>query len=342
MKAAAIKSAIQAGQNAVLRHKDSSLHVAAIVLLLAALMNPKVTLQRDLHNYLLVADVTQSMNVEDMTLNGKTVTRMAYTRHLMHDAVAGLPCGTYVSLGVFSAVNIALLYTPIEVCANYDVIQDSIEHLEWRMAWHGNSRIRFGMQSATAILQSLPTPAQLVFFTDGDEAPRLNAINKTDLSNWQGGSGWLLVGVGNDDPLPVPKFDSEDRIMGYWSMNAMKVEPSQVLAEESTGTRDDSIATDDNDRYLSHLDEPYMRELAAEVNATYLRASDIGAGDSSKLLDAMRAQKAAASDRTRMAIDWLLISLAGMLLLASYWPGLMMALSRHRAKAVIAKRSGQV
>jgi mxaL protein len=210
------------------------------------------------------------------------------------------------------------------------------------MAWHGNSRIRFGMQSATAILQSLPTPAQLVFFTDGDEAPRLNAINKTDLSNWQGGSGWLLVGVGGDEPLPVPKFDSEDRIMGYWSMNAMKVEPSQVLAEESTGTRDDSIATDDNDRYLSHLDEPYMRQLAAEVNATYLRASDIGAGDSGKLLDAMRAQKAAASDSTHIGIDWLLISLAGMLLLASYWPGLMTALSRYRAKAVIAKHSGQV
>ena len=46
--------------------------------------------------------------------------------------------------------------------------------------------------------------------------------------------------------------------------------------------------------------------------------------------------------KLQIAIEWLLISLAGMLLLASYWPGLMTALERYCDKAVIAKHSGQV
>ncbi|HEY3327405.1 MAG TPA: VWA domain-containing protein [Novimethylophilus sp.] len=306
---------------------DTGLHALALILLLASLLHPAIPWQRDLHNYLLVADVTQSMNTEDMKLDGKNVSRMAYMRHLMHDTVAALPCGTDMSLGVFSNVNIALLFTPIEVCANYDVIEDAINHLEWRMAWHGNSRLRFGMQSANAILQSLPEAAQLVFFTDGDEAPKLNAINKTDLSNWQGGSDWLLVGVGGDDPMPVPKFDGDDRIMGYWSVNAMKVEPSAVLAEESAGTRDDSIATDDNDRYLSKLDEPYLKELAQEIDASYLRA-----GDSGKLVEAMRRQKPAARATEKVGIDRLLIALAALVLLSAYWPGLMLRIRGRPAR----------
>lgn len=308
-------------------HGDTLLHLAALALLVLALLHPRIPLRRDLHNYLLVADVTQSMNTEDMKLGDKPVTRMVYMRHMMHDAVAALPCGTHVSLGVFSNVNIALLFTPVEVCANYDVIQDTIDHLEWRMAWHGNSRLGFGMQSASAILQSLPEAAQMVFFTDGDEAPKLNAINKADFTNWQGGDGWLIVGVGNDEPMPVPKFDGDDKIIGYWSMGAMKVEPSNVLAEESAGTRDDSIATDDNDRYLSKLDEPYLKELAGQIGATYLRA-----GESQPLIKAMRNQKAAVRATTPYDIDWLLIALAGMLLLSSYVPEFIVSLRGRRAR----------
>ena len=85
----------------------------------------------------------------------------------------------------------------------YDVTQDSIAHFEWRMASPGNSRLRFGVLSANAILNSLPVPAQIVFFTDGDESPKLNAVNKTDLTNWPGVNGWLIVGVGGNEPFPI-------------------------------------------------------------------------------------------------------------------------------------------
>jgi len=299
----------------LLKQKDALLLTAALLLLIIALFRPTIPLKRDLHNYLIVVDVTQSMNTADMQLRGQPMSRLAYTRQLLHGLITKLPCDTKVSLGVFSAESIALLFTPIEVCQNYDVIQDSIAHLEWRMAWRGNSRLRFGMQSAAAILSSLPVPAQVVFFTDGDEAPKLNAVNKMDLSGWQGGSGWLVVGVGGDEPFPIPKFDSDDKILGYWAYSNSIMAPSQVQSEESIGTRDDSIATEDYNRYLSKLDETYLQELSGEVDATYLRATDAG-----KLIEAMKKQKPAGNDIARFSIGWLLIITAMMLVLAGYWP----------------------
>lgn len=297
----------------LLKHQDSVLLIMALALLLLALFRPTIPLKRDLHNYLFVVDVTQSMNTVDMPINGEPASRLAYTRHLLKNTIAELPCGTNVSLSVFSAESVALLFTPIEVCKNYDAIQDSVAHLEWRMAWRGNSRLRFGMQSVTAILSSLSAPAQVVFFTDGDEAPKLNATNKTDLSTWQGGQDWLIVGIGGDEPFPIPKLDSDNKVLGYWAYSNSIMAPSQVISEDSVGTRDDSIATDDYNRYLSKLESAYLQELSAEIGARYKRATH-----SESLLSAMRDQPPAGHDTTRFPLDWLLILGAIGMVLAQY------------------------
>lgn len=300
---------------ALLKQRDSRLLLAALVLLLAALFHPAMPLQRDLRNYLFVVDVTQSMNTVDMKLQGQAVSRIAYARQLLRQAVARLPCGSKVSLAVFSAENIALLYTPIEVCGNYQEIQDSVAHLEWRMAWRGNSRLRFGVKSMAAVQRALPTPAQVVFFTDGDEAPELNAVNTLDLAGWQGGAGWLIVGVGGDQPSPIPKLDSDNRILGYWAYSNSIMAPSQVQAEEGVGTRDDSIASAEYDRYLSQLDEEYLKAFSGEIGADYLRATD-----AEHLLRAMNRQPPAGRDIVRFQLDWILVLAALGLILAGYWP----------------------
>lgn len=297
----------------LLKNQDSVLLIMALALLILALFRPTIPLKRDLHNYLFVVDVTQSMNTVDMPINGEPASRLAYTRHLLKNTIAELPCGTNVSLSVFSAESVALLFTPIEVCKNYDAIQDSVAHLEWRMAWRGNSRLRFGMQSVTAILSSLSAPAQVVFFTDGDEAPKLNATNKTDLSTWQGGQDWLIVGIGGDEPFPIPKLDSDNKVLGYWAYSNSIMAPSQVISEDSVGTRDDSIATDDYNRYLSKLESAYLQELSAEIGARYKRATH-----SESLLSAMRDQPPAGHDTTRFPLDWLLILGAIGMVLAQY------------------------
>ncbi len=297
------------------KHKGTLVMLAALVLMVISLFHPTIPLKRDLHHYLFIVDITQSMNTKDILAHNEFISRIAHTRSLLQSTVTKLPCGSKVSLGVFSAESIALLYTPIEVCKNYSAIQDSITHLEWRMAWRGNSRLRFGMQSASAVQNSLPVPAQIVFFTDGDEAPKLNAVNKIDLSNWQGGTGWLIAGVGSDQASPIPKLDSENEVLGYWAYANSIMAPSQVQSEESIGTRDSSIATADYDRYLSKLEEAYLKSLATEINASYIRATN-----PIDLAARIQELQPAGQAITQFSIAWLCIAGAICLILAEYWP----------------------
>ena len=300
----------------VRRRRDVAFLIAALLLLIIALFRPTAPVQRDIHTYLLVVDITQSMNAEDMRIAGKKTSRIAYTRRLLHDAIASMPCGTRVGVALFAGVVVSTIFHPVEVCASFDAIQDTVEHIEWRQAWHGNSRLGFGMLSASAALKALPEPARVVFFTDGEEAPMLHAFNRADLSNWQGGSGWLLVGIGGDEPTPVPKMDENNKVIGYWSENTYQLEPGIAqVSDETRGRRDNAVATQDYERYLSVLDEKYLQMLAKEIKARYIR------GDSTPaVLSAIKEQPPARRDRAPMEIDWLFATLAGLSLVAAYMP----------------------
>lgn len=309
----------------IFHRRDAAMLTGALLLLIAALYRPTVPVQRDIYTYLLVADITQSMNVKDMPLNGKTVSRMAYTRHMLHRMVSAMPCGTRVSMALFAGVSVAALYTPIEICTNFDAIQDTIEHLDWRTAWSGNSRVRDSMLSVGNLLRSLPEPAQVVFFTDGEEAPRLHTFNTRDLSNFQGGRGWLLVGIGSDKGAPIPKLDEKNQIIGYWAAESFAMQPGVAqISEQNVGVRNDSVAAAEGDRYISRLDEKYLKSLALEVSAQYVRGDSLQA-----VLGAMRAQKPARRDTTPLEIHWILASLAGLLLLAAYLPRHALGVLKH-------------
>jgi mxaL protein len=239
---------------ALRQRRDTALLAAALALLLLALLRPTIPLKRDIYTYLLVVDITQSMNAEDMSLEGKKASRIAYTRHMLHDAISSMPCGTRVGVAFFAGVVVSTLFHPVEVCASFDAIQDTVEHIEWRQAWHGNSRLGFGMLSASAALKALPEPAQVVFFTDGEEAPLLHAFNRADLSNWQGGKGWLLVGIGSDKRTPIPKMDENNKVIGFWSENTYQLEPGIAqVSDETRLKRDDGVATDQHVESLGTL-----------------------------------------------------------------------------------------
>lgn len=298
------------------QHRETILLTGALLLLVAALLRPAIPLKRDIYTYLLVVDITQSMNAEDMSIDGKKTSRMTYTRQLLHDTIASLPCGTRVGIALFAGVVVSTIFHPVEVCGSFDAIQNTVEHLEWRQAWHGNSRLGFGMLSASAALKALPEPAQVIFFTDGEEAPKLHAFNQADLSNWQGGKGWLLVGIGGDQRTPIPKMDETNKVIGYWSENTYQLEPGIAqVSEETRGERDNSVATSDYERYLSRLDEKYLQELATTVHAEYVR------GDSrEKVLAAMKKRKPVRHDTVLFPIGGILGGLAGLAILAAYVP----------------------
>lgn len=294
---------------------------AALPALLLAMLNPEIRLPHDIHNFVFVVDITQSMNVRDMSLNGTAASRLEYARHLLGKSIAGLPCGTKISVALFANAEVVPLFTPIEVCANYGVLQDTLAHLDWRQAWHGSSRLRFGLQAASSSLITLKEPAQIVFLTDGDEAPPLNSINKIELTGLQGSNGWLLVGVGSDRPAPIPKFNARNQIMGYWSVHGLNYQPSQIVDEESLGKRDDSIATSPEEYYLSALNDGYLKELAVDIGASYVR------GDRPEnLLAAMKNLPAAGHDDSPVSIGWLFALLAGIFVMFEHLP---MRVTRH-------------
>ena len=296
--------------------RDAALLASAFVLLIAAAFKPTLPLPRSIYSYLLVADISQSMNVVDTTLNGKQVTRMEYTQYMMHHIVANMPCGTRVSIGLFAGVSVAALYNPIEVCNNYAAIQDTIDHLDWRTAWSGNSRVRDSMFTLARVLRAFPEPAQVVYFTDGEEAPKLHAFNTKDLTNFQGGNGWLFVGIGSDKGTAIPKLDDKNQVIGYWSAESFAMQPGIAqISEANIGVRDNNVAGATGDRFLSKLQEEYLKDLAKQVSGDYVRGDSL-----QSILSAMKHQKPARHDIAPYDIQWTLASLAGLLLIMVYLP----------------------
>jgi mxaL protein len=299
------------------RHRrDTVLLLGAFVLLMLALFRPTIPIKHNIYTYFLVADISQSMNAIDMTIAGKPASRIAHTQKMMHEIISSLPCDTKVSMGLFAGVSVAALYTPIEVCANFAAIQDTIDHLDWRTGWSGNSRIREGMDNMARTLRSFPEPAQVVFFSDGEEAPNLHAFNTRDLSNFQGGDDWLLVGIGSDKGTDIPKLDDKNQLIGYWSAESFAMQPGVAqISQNNLGVRDDKVASSPDDRYVSKLAEEYLKSVAEEVGGNYVRGDSL-----QSILTAMKEQKPARRDIAPFGLHWILASLAGLVLITAYLP----------------------
>lgn len=298
--------------------RDTALLASALFLLVIALFRPTVPIKHNIYTYLLVADISQSMNAVDMKINGKPASRLAHTQKIMHEIISSLPCGTKVSIGLFAGVSVAALYHPIEVCANFAALQGTIDHLDWRMAWSGNSRIRESLYNIARTIRSFPEPAQVVFLTDGEEAPKLHAFNTRDLKDFQGADGWLFVGIGSEKGAAIPKLSDKNQLIGYWSNESFALQPGVAqISESNIGIRDDNVAGGENDRYISKLNEEYLKSVAKEVDGHYVNGESVHA-----ILGAMKIQKPARRDVAPFDLHWILASLAGLLLLSAY-------ISRH-------------
>ncbi|MDP8566754.1 vWA domain-containing protein [Methylophilus aquaticus] len=298
---------------------ETAFLVCAMIFLVLALVKPEIQLKQEVHNYLLLADISQSMNAEDTKIDNKPATRLAYTQHLMKQVVKTSPCGTYVSVGVFAAENVALLFMPLEVCANFDIITDSINHLEWRMAWSGNSRMTFGVKAAEATFDYLNIPAQMLFFTDGDEAPKANGINKLDISDVRIGKNVIFVGVGGSEPAPIKRFNANNKFIGYWGTDAA-AESAGGGVNYNDASKDDPdppVAYAEFDRYLSSQDVDHLKALASDIKGQYIEGVDQPA-----FYDFVQSQTPAAKFVTAYSVKWLFLTLAGLLIIATYLPDL--------------------
>ena len=305
---------------------ETALLVVASVFLLLALIKPQIQLKQEVHNYLLLADISQSMNAEDMKINNQAVSRLAYTQHLMKEVVKTSPCGTYVSVGIFAGESVALLFMPLEVCANYDIISDTIEHLEWRMAWKGDSRMTFGVKSAEAIFDYLNIPAQMLFFTDGDEAPKANGINKLDISDVRIGKNVIFVGVGGQEPTAIKRFNANNKFVGYWGTDAAAESAGGGIMynDASKDDPDPPVAYAEFDRFLSRLDVEHLKDMTNEIKGQYIEGAD-----KPEFYEFIQSQTPAAKFVTAYSVRWIFLMISALLVLATYIPDL---LSYYRNK----------
>ena len=261
----------------------------AALALAASFAHLGVPVERGLYEHVIVLDVTQSMNVTDMQLDGKPVSRLAAAKHALRQALLALPCGSKVGWGVFTEYRSFLLFTPVEVCANLSELRASLAQIDGRMAWTGNSEIAKGLYSGIGIARQLPGRPAIVFITDGQEAPPVNPRFRPPFNGKAGEVGGLIVGVGDLRPSPIPKTDPSGNPLGFWRADeVMQTDPrsqgrgasvdNEVMVDDAPATPTAPLpGATPGAEHLSSLREAYLRLLASETGLSFHRLTDAAA-----------------------------------------------------------------
>jgi mxaL protein len=262
-------------------HGDRWLLGATALALGAALLRPSLALERKLFDHVVVIDVTQSMNVQDYQQDGKPTSRLAYAKHALRESLLQLPCGSKLGWGLFTEYRSYLLVAPVEVCANLQELRSTLEQIDGRMAWTGNSEIAKGLFSGIGIAKQLPDKPSLVFITDGHEAPPLDPRHRPAFNDKPGEVPGLIVGAGGLAPLPIPKLDPLGRPLGFWAADeVLQADPrsrggsvsGETMASEGAAAALPGAMA--GSEHLSSLHEAYLRLLAGETGLQFVRLQE--------------------------------------------------------------------
>lgn len=233
--------------------------------------------QRDTFTHIAVLDITRSMNVEDYRQQDRPVSRLEFAKASLRHALAALPCGSRLGLGVFTERRPFLLFEPIEVCAGYAAIDAAIEQIDWRMAWEADSRIADSLRNSLELLKD--SGANLIFLTDGHEAPPVNPRYRPNFAAYLGKAKGVIVGVGGMNPVPIPKFNErgerigvygEDEVMQRSTFGEPETAP-ELLEGYNARNNPFGNAPAGGTEHLSSLKEDYLRQLSRETGLGYQR-----------------------------------------------------------------------
>ncbi len=306
--------------------RSAKLTAAAAALLVAALLGPHATITRDTFDYLIVLDITQSMNATDVKLDGAPVSRLRYAKYALERALSALPCGSRVGWGVFSEYRALLLLAPVEVCANFADLERSLDQIDGRMSWAGASEIAKGIYSSLRTARELPGNHGVVFLTDGHEAPPIHPAHRPRYDGRPGEVRGLIVGVGGDALVPIPKVDPDGHPLGFWGPDDVaqldvysRGRAGSVGAERlvDEGGAVDQPQPPSLSEHLTSLKEPYLRLLARELGLEYHRLAR-----AEGLIAAMTAPELARPAPTRVDLRPVLALAALALFAAAYLPRL--------------------
>lgn len=263
-------------------HAERCLLAGAAAALVVCLLNPSWSVERARFDHVVVLDITQSMDVQDETLDGKPVSRLLYAKHALREALLRLPCGSKVGWGVFTEYRSFLLFEPVEVCANLSELRSTLAHIDGRMAWSGNSEIAKGLHSGIETVRRLPGSPSLVFVTDGQEAPPLSPLHRPSFDDKPGEVTGVIVGVGDVRPSPIPKSDPSGRPLGFWQADEVAQSDlygngrgasvtGERMTEDGAATPAPALGATPGSEHLSALREPYLRLLGRERGLGFVR-----------------------------------------------------------------------
>jgi mxaL protein len=258
------------------------LALALMLLLLMALFPTRMETQ-SVYNLMAVVDITRSMNAEDYQRDGKPISRLEFVKRSLRELAASLPCQSKLGIGVFTERRSSILFEPIEVCAGYSELDKAIAALDWRMAWAADSRIASGLLNTLQLLSAKDT--NVLFMTDGQEAPPLNSRYKTDFSGLKGKVKGLIVGAGDLQAVAIPKFDQKGQRIGVYgpddvphrsSFGESDLNPEKIEGYDARNAPFGKQAAIGNE-HQSALQENYLQQLAAESGLAYhrLQGSDL-------------------------------------------------------------------
>ena len=253
--------------------------LSAFILMLLSFLYPSKIEPRPTYHLIAIVDITRSMNAEDYEIDDKAVSRLNYVKHSLRGLLVQLPCESKLGLGIFTDRRASLLLDPIEICSGYNELDAAINGLDWRMAWAADSRIASGLLSTIEMLKD--RKETLLFMTDGQEAPPVNPRYKPDFSAMKGKLKGLIIGIGDSQPVPIPKFNSRGEREGNYTSEDVPhrstfgesdLNPEKV---EGYNARNAPFGNSDiGSEHLTALNESYLSQLSLESGFEYIRLTE--------------------------------------------------------------------
>ena len=248
---------------------------AAVLLTLAA-SGPRWPLKHDAYDVIAVVDITGSMNVRDLQLDGRPASRLEFAKAALVRLLTAMPCQSQLGLAVFSERRPFMLFEPAEICENFVAIAGAMEALDWRMAWEGDSHIATGLYRSVDLAKSLD--ASLLFISDGHEAPPPPASGAPAFEGKPGEVMGLITGVGGYGLSPIPKFDDNGQEIGFYAAedvpheNRTGLPPKDIQYREGWDARNAPFgaAVAMGNEHLSSVREAHLTGLAAKTGLAYV------------------------------------------------------------------------
>ncbi len=289
------------------------------LLLLPVWAEPTLSLPGKVQDTLFVVDVSESMNVPDAEYPRPKASRLELARVAVREAMASLNCGSRVSLALFAGEHVVVLFEPLEVCRHFPAIEQVVSRLSSRMRWIGDSRIEVGLTHA--IEEAQARKLNVIFVTDGDEMPHRSSPRLTGLELLRGKIRGAVLAVGGDTPLPVPRLDGSDQVIGYWTQEEAVKEgyhPNllSVVEQLEVGQKAPESMLDEVGEHLSAARPAYLETLAGAAGIEFRRLKQprelVG------MVNGAALTREALADRDAR---WVFGLLAALLMLAGwFWP----------------------